>query len=316
MLNSFAPIALFVYNRPWHTRRTVEALRANELAAESDLFVFSDGPRSNADFKAVQEVREYIRSITGFHHVTVIERDRNLGLAQSIISGVTEIVNRSGRIIVLEDDIVTSPHFLKFMNEALLRYENEERVMHISGYMFPIDASNIPETFFYRGSSCWGWGTWKRAWNKFEPDPAKLIKIITDRKLKYEFNFLGSINYLGMLKYQAKSRVDSWAIRWYASVFLNQGLCLHPAQSLVQNIGHDSSGIHCDSSVAYNVKLNNDQITYFETKIEENSEAVKLIKEYFESITPTLYAKLIKKSRILFSPLVRLLCKKISKHET
>ena len=310
MSNSRAPITLFVFNRPWHTRQTVEALQNNALAKESELFIFSDGPKSDDDRKAVREVREYLRTITGFKSVSRIERADNLGLAHSIISGVTEIVNRFGCIIVLEDDIVTSPHFLKFMNEALSRYENEERVMHVAGYMFPIDASNIPETFFYRGSSCWGWGTWRRAWNKFEPDPAKLIKIITDRKLKYEFNFLGSINYLGMLKYQAKSRVDSWAIRWYASVFLNQGLCLHPAQSLVQNIGHDSGGVHCDKSDAFNVNLKNGQITYFETLIEENNEALNRLQQYFESITPTLYEKLTRKSKELLSPIGRFFLKK------
>ena len=300
MLTPFAPIALFVFNRPRHTRQTVQSLFKNVLAAKSDLFIFADGPRSDADRNAVQEVRAYIRSITGFNKITIIERDRNFGLAQSIILGVTEIVNRYGRIIVLEDDIVTSPYFLKYMNEALLRYENEERVMHISGYMFPIDPSNIPETFFYRASSCWGWGTWKRAWNKFEPDPAKLIKIITERKLKYEFNLLGSMNYLDMLKDQVKNRVDSWAVRWYASVFLNQGLCLHPAQSLVQNIGHDSGGVHCGRSDTFNVNLNNRHITYFETLIEENGEALKRLKVYFEGLTPTLYAKLIKKAGSFF----------------
>jgi len=293
MSNSCAPIALFVFNRPWHTRRTVEALHDNELAAESDLFVFSDGPRSDADSKTVQEVRAYIRSITGFRQVTIIERDRNFGLAQSIISGVTEIINRFGRIIVLEDDIVTSPHFLKFINEALLRYENEERVMHISGYMFPIDASKIPETFFYRGPSCWGWGTWKRAWNKFEPDTAKLIKIITDRKLKYQFNILGSINYLSMLKYQAKSRVDSWAIRWHASVFLRNGLCLHPSHSLVNNIGHDGTGVHCDTTVDYKVKIANNPVTYFPDVIEESTVALRLTANYFLLLKKPLYKRII-----------------------
>ena len=313
MSNSCAPIALFVFNRPWHTRRTVEALTDNELAAESDLFVFSDGPRSDADSKAVQEVRAYIRSITGFHQVTIIERDRNFGLAQSIISGVTEIVNRFGRIIVLEDDLVTSRHFLRYMNGALTRYQNIDKVMHVAGYMFPVkDADKLPDTFFYRGTSCWGWGTWKRAWNKFEPDSAKLIQKIKDGKLTYEFNILGSINYMGMLKAQAKNSIDSWAIRWYAGVFLNQGLCLHPAQSLVQNIGHDNSGVHSSRSDVYTVNLHNEQITYFETIIKENIDAVYSLKEYFESITPALYTKIIKKIGNLFLLGGKRLYKKIS----
>jgi len=162
-----APIVLFVYNRPWHMRQTIEALQKNELAEVSELFIFSDGPKSEADKEKVLEVREYIKTIPGFKSVTLIKRERNIGLAQSIITGVTDVINRYGRIIVLEDDMVTSPYFLKFMNEALEFYKDAEKVVCVHGYIYPIEAK-LPETFFLRGADCWGWATWKRGWDLFD----------------------------------------------------------------------------------------------------------------------------------------------------
>jgi GT2 family glycosyltransferase len=192
------PIALFVYNRLWHTQQTVEALKKNKLAAESELFVFSDGARTGADKEKIRAVREYLKTVNGFKKVTVIEWNRNLGLAQSIISGVTQIVNRYGRIIVLEDDIVTSPYFLRFMNEALEFYKDEEKVISIHGYIYPVKAK-LPETFFLRGADCWGWATWKRGWELFEPDGRKLLNELKAKKLTRRFDFDGAYSYTGML---------------------------------------------------------------------------------------------------------------------
>ncbi|WP_287963196.1 glycosyltransferase [Alcanivorax sp.] len=141
-----APIVLFTYNRPWHTRRTVEALLKNAEARDSDLIVFSDGPR-DADAEAkVAEVRQYLRTIRGFESVRIIEREHNLGLAANIISGVTEVVNESGRAIVLEDDLVTSPWFLQYMNDGLNRFEADDRVISIHGYCYPVPG--LPTVFF------------------------------------------------------------------------------------------------------------------------------------------------------------------------
>lgn len=162
-MNNLAPIALFVYNRPMHTRQTVEALLANELAAESDLIIFADGAKSGKDADAVQEVREYIHSISGFKSIKINEQDTNQGLANSVIAGVTEVVNESGRIIVLEDDMVTSPYFLNYMNDSLEMYKDEDKVISIHGYMYPVK-EKLPETFFLQGADCWGWATWKRGY--------------------------------------------------------------------------------------------------------------------------------------------------------
>jgi GT2 family glycosyltransferase len=145
-----APIALFVYNRPWHTRQTVEALKKNQLFDSSDLIILSDGAKDQASAQKVEEVRQYLRTISGFKSVKIIERDCNIGLAQSIISGVTQVINEYGRVIVMEDDLVTSPFFLRYMNDALECYENEDKVISIHGYCYPI--SVLPETFFLKGN--------------------------------------------------------------------------------------------------------------------------------------------------------------------
>ncbi len=154
-LNAPAPIALFVFRRLEHVQLTVEALAANELASESELYIFCDGPRSAHDEAAVSEVRNYVKTVAGFAQVTVIEREKNIGLAQSIISGVTDVVSRHGRVIVVEDDLITSNFFLRYMNDGLRLYEHDERVASIHGYIYPISRP-VADTFFLRGADCWG----------------------------------------------------------------------------------------------------------------------------------------------------------------
>ena len=281
---TFTPIALFVYKRPHHTRKTLESLMANAEFSDSPLYVFCDGAKRKKDIPLVRETRELIRSYE-LDNATIIEREENMGLANSIITGVTELCNKYGRVIVVEDDLVVSPYFLKYMNAALDTYEEYDKVMHISGYMFPV-RSQLPETFFYRATSCWGWGTWKRAWDKFEPDVHTLLARFQDKNKRWEFDIRGSTKYYLMLKYQAS---NSWAIRWYASVFLNNGLCLHPGRSLVNNIGHDDSGAHCDCTNAYDVKVSEDNDFRFTTDISENEEAVMLMVDFYRSIRKPIY---------------------------
>ncbi|MFT3780852.1 MAG: hypothetical protein QM790_02480 [Nibricoccus sp.] len=247
-----APIALFAYRRLGHLERTVEALKANELASESDLFIFSDGPRSSVDKAGVDGVRNYIAGIGGFRSVQTVFHATNLGLSRSIIQGVTDIINARGRLIVLEDDIVTSRHFLKYMNDALDLYADAACVASVHGYVYPLQEF-LPDTFFLKGADCWGWGTWKRAWDLFEVDGSKLLKELTKRRLQREFDYGGVANYTRMLKLQIDGLNDSWAVRWYASAFLRDMLTLYPGRSLVRNIGNDSSGQHCGTTDVYDV---------------------------------------------------------------
>jgi len=246
--------------------------------------------------ETVREVRDYISTIDGFKSVTVIERDENYGLAQSIITGVTEIVNRSGKIIVLEDDMVTSPYFLRYMNEALQLYQDEENVISVHGYMYPIMA-NLPETFFLKDTGCWGWGTWKRGWDFFEPDGSKLLHELINRKLTKKFDLNGSYCFTKMLRDQIKGKNNSWAIRWQASAFLNDKITLFPGKSLLKNIGHDSSGIHCGATDCFEVELATKPLIVSKISIEENIFALKELELYFKSIKPNLLAKVLWKMK-------------------
>lgn len=285
-----APIVLFVYNRPTHTRRTVEALLKNELARESDLIIYSDAPKKPEVAEEVREVREYIRTITGFRSVSIAMREKNWGLANSIIDGVTTVVNKYGRIIVLEDDLVTSPYFLNFMNTALDTYQDDEKVMHISGYMFPIDNADMPETFFLRTASCWGWATWNRAWRHFEKNPKKLFNEYTKQTIN-RFNLDGAYNFWAQVEQNGKGLIDTWAVFWYASVFQKGGLCLHPKFSMVSNIGHDETGLHCGNTDIFSVQLASKPITYFDRNLVEDTQALNRIKAFFSPAKPAFFSR-------------------------
>ena len=279
-----APIALFVYNRPAHTLQTVEALKKNSLAKESDLIIYSDAPKTSDATVAVREIREYIGTISGFKSVTIIERDKNWGLAHSIIDGVTTVVNTYGRIIVLEDDLVTSPYFLDFMNRALDTYQDDEKVMHISGYMFPIDNTDIPETFFLRTASCWGWATWDRAWRHFEKNPKRMLSEFNESAIR-RLNMDGANDFWGQVEQNERGLIDTWAIFWYASVFKKDGLCLHPKFSMVNNIGHDDTGEHCGQTDVYFTVLASKPVSDFEKNVIESTLAHARTRDFFLAIS-------------------------------
>ena len=283
-----APIVLFVYNRLYHTMRTIESLQKNLRACESILYIYSDGPKDENDVEVVAAVRNYVKGVSGFADVIHVEKEQNKGLACSIMSGVTDVVSKYGRIVVLEDDIVTSPFFLTYMNDALNKYQDDEQVMHIAGYMLPINSSGLKETVFYRNTSCWGWGTWKSAWDKMENNACLLESKFTE-EMKYRFNIDGAYDSWSILDRTCLGKVDSWAILWYASVFLSGGVCLHPAKSLTKNIGHDGSGIHCDTSDMYDVDIYQGLITEFEEVPIENALVLRRIKRYMQiSRIPTI----------------------------
>lgn len=297
-MGKIAPIVLFVYNRPEHTQKTVEALQENFLAKESELFIFSDGPKNELDAIKVREVRNYLRIISGFKSVNIIERDENLGLAKSIISGVTEIVNRYGKVIVMEDDLVSSKYFLEYMNDALDLYENEDKVISIHGYIYPLKnklKEKLPETFFLKGADCWGWATWKRRWDLFEPDGVKLLKELEERNLLREFDFDGSYPYSNMLRRQITRQNDSWAIRWYASAFLRDKLTLYPRESLIQNIGQDDSGTHAGNSPLKIASLANKRVEISPIPAKEDTAVKKIFAKYFKSLKPGLMKVIINK---------------------
>lgn len=293
-----APIVLFVYNRPLHMRQTIEALQKNELAEASELFIFLDGPKSGDDKEKALETREYTKTISGFKRVNFVEREQHLGLANSIINGVTEIISKYGRIIVLEDDMVSSPYFLKFMNEALAFYKDDEKVVSIHGYIYPVNAQ-LPETFFLRGADCWGWATWKRGWDIFEPNGWILLHEIRKRELQKRFDINGAYPYTKMLEDQIRGKNDSWAIRWYASAFLKNKLTLHPGRTLIFNIGLDASGTHCSITTIYDAEVSKDPIAIKNIPVEENAVALVGIEKFLKSAKLSFTRSIIKKVNTL-----------------
>lgn len=254
MITNTAPIALFCFKRLNHLKHTINSLKANSLSKDSSIYIFSDANRSAEDLFDVEQVRKYLRTITGFLDVSIIERKHNLGLSRSIISGVTEVLSMHNSVIVIEDDLELSPHFLTYMNQGLHLYEDKPEVATIHGYTLPVNVP-LPDTFFLKGADCWGWATWKRAWDTFEQEGKLLHHKLINQSLISEFDFGGVVGNFQMLKDQIAGKNDSWAIRWHASCFLNKMLTLHPGKSLVKNIGFDGTGEHCNFDQNYNTKL-------------------------------------------------------------
>lgn len=295
-MQKFAPIALFVYNRPEHTRRTLKFLQQNQLAAESKLFIFSDGPKNAAAAPMVDQVRALIREVDGFKSVEIIERTENLGLARSVIAGVTQLVEEYGRIIVFEDDLITSPYTLRYFNEALDRFEQEEKIMHIGAYMYPLpleESEQLPETFFFRVATSWGWATWSRAWKHFNPDVNDLIRQFSP-EMRHQFAIEGTMNFWKQMRELKWGRNNSWAIRWYATIFLQGGLTLNPAHSLVSNIGHDGSGVHSGINEIYNVSIHPRPVSQFPDVLEENEPAYAAIKHFLKYRKGSLWQRVLR----------------------
>lgn len=279
-MTDLAPIVFFVYNRPKHTETVLNALKKNTLAKDSLLYVFSDAAKKEKDFENVNKVREIINKINGFKEVIISEAETNIGCADSIISGITKVINEHGKAIIVEDDILTAPNFLEFMNEALNKYENDRRIFSISGYNVPMQ---IPENWrspvflTYRYSS-WGWATWKDRWNEADWDVLGWQEIFTD-KTKNKLFRRGGDDLPYILRAQMNGTIDAWDIRWYYSHYSRDRFTVFPTYSLVENIGFDGSGIHCgNAGKAPNkpvIAQNGDKINLPDT-LEFNEEMNKL----------------------------------------
>lgn len=290
-MQNLAPIALFVYNRPQHTERTIKFLQQNELALESRLYIFSDGAKTEADLEKVKEVRNFIKTVSGFKSVEIIESKVNNGLANSVIAGTSKLVNDYEQVIVFEDDLISSPHTLTYFNDALKHYRDEEKVMHIGAYMYPLGDKSLPESFFYRAATSWGWATWARAWQHFEPNIDTLMAQF-DSKKRAAFAIDNTMNFWKQMQAFKAGRNNSWAIRWYASIFLKGGLTLNPAQSLVNNIGHDGTGVHSGINDIYNVIINPKPITQFPSVIKEDEKAYQAIKHFLANRKGNLWQRI------------------------
>ena len=293
-----SPIVLFVYARPEHTRKALESLVQNKEALESDLIIYSDGPKNKKVIHLVEQVREIVSNISGFKSVTTHFSSSNIGLSRSIISGVSEVLERYDRCIVLEDDLILSPHFLSFMNDGLSKYSDDSKVASIHGYVYPTQAY-LPDNFFMKGTDCWGWGTWKRAWELFEPDGSVLLKNLVDHHLLDEFDLGGTYSYSGLLRKQIEGKIDSWAIRWHASIFLQNMLTLYPGNSLVHNIGNDKSGTNSGNYHFLDVQLYQNPIPVVDTEVRPSEVGYEAFVDFFSQNKQTFSAKIL---RSLLSP--------------
>lgn len=241
-----APVALFVYNRPEHTRQTLEHLRANHLAQQSRLFIFADGPKDKSAASHVDAVRKFIHSVDGFNTITVIERERNVGLSASIISGVSQLCADFGRAIVVEDDVLTAPDFLTFLNRALDRYADDQTVFSVGGFNLPIPVppAYAYDAFFTYRFLCWGWGTWKDRWEKADWSVKDYPEFVADPERQKLFN-RGGNDCSWLLARHMSGKVDSWDTVWAYTHSKHDAVTLLPAISKVHNIGFDGSGTHC-----------------------------------------------------------------------
>ncbi|TXB65417.1 glycosyltransferase [Vicingus serpentipes] len=286
MKNELAPIVLFVYNRPDHTKKVLESLSLNKEARNSLLYIVCDGIKENSTEENtlnINEVRKIADEENRFQEVKVIKHSSNNGLAKSIIEGVTNLFNKHDRLIILEDDLVTSPYFLNYMNNSLNVYQDDTEVVCISGYVYPIK-KKLPETYFIKGADCWGWATWKNKWSIFNKNGEDLLNKIETQGLQNDFDFDSSYPYTQMLKDQVLGYNNSWAIRWYASSFLKHKYCLYPGVSLVQNIGIDGSGTHSGISNSWDVNLSKTAINIVKQPAIENKLAKKQFIKYFNSL--------------------------------
>ena len=311
--NKNTPVLVFAYSRPKHLKKVLHALQQDPLAVHTPLYIYCDAPKNKLVKNDCDEVLQIAYSTSGFYETHVIERPYNFGLAKSIISGVTEILEEYDRVIVLEDDLVVSPFFLKYMNDALTLYENSESVAAIHGYMYPI-RHTVPETFFLKGADCWGWATWKRAWKFFNPDGASLLNELYEKKLTNEFDLYGAYPYVKMLKNQVLGHNQSWAIRWQASVFIRGMVTLYPARSLVQNIGHDNTGIHSNYSDDFDVDLTKTEIKLKKQPILESAQGLLAISDYYRK-TRWFPKRLFRYARSAFHKLSQFLITKIKQRK-
>jgi len=251
---------------------TLDGLKKNYEAQFTPLIVYSDAPRCKKDKDLVKKVRNILDNLEGFYSIKIVKRKTNLGLSQSIISGVSEMLEEHKSIIVLEDDIIPSPFFLKYMIEALNYYSDIDRVGSIHAYSYPC-SKPLPETFFLRGADCWGWATWRTSWNLLEKNGKVLLEKIRKSNLSHQFDLDGAYPFTQMLRDQISGRNDSWAIRWHASMFLANKLCLYPGKSLVKNIGCDGSGTNCKQTNKFDSAESEIPITIKKIKLNESSTA-------------------------------------------
>lgn len=285
-------IAIFAYNRPQHLRKLLESLLGNPESVSIPVYAFSDGPRDPIDAASVAEVREIFEEFAQYFSIVRTFSKENQGLGQSIISGVSAVLSRFESVIVLEDDLVLSPHFLKFMLDGLRKYRYSKSVASIHGYFYP-SSKRLPTTFFLPGADCWGWATWRRGWAHFNENADELQTELARRGLMDTLNYGSGTFFSNLLRDVAEGNSDSWAIRWHASSVLAGSLTLYPGRSLVQNAGNDGSGTNSIASGVFNVTPSTSPVPVTRKRIRSSRRALRIVKNFWkEDERPSLKDRL------------------------
>lgn len=291
---NLAPICLFVYNRLDETKQTIEALKKNYLAKESELFIFSDGAKNEKAIQEVEEVRTYLKTIKDFKLIKIFKSKDNKGLANSIISGVSKVIKEYGKVIVLEDDLLTVPNFLTFMNEALLFYKNQSKIQTINGYSVHIETKN--DVYFQRRPFSWGWATWNEYWNKELFDKQDIKKQLeSNPNILKELKFKLGADIPNMLLDSIENINDSWYVRWAYDHFKNNKLSVYPSRSLIENIGFIEESTHCQGINTYVSELENNYVKKIKLR---QAQLLELEENYFLNYFSKLY-KIIFRLKLL-----------------
>ena len=279
-----APIVVFTYNRPEHLTKTLKSLKKNELASKSNIYFFSDGAKNTDDKvekKQIERVKKIIQNLKGFKKKKVFYHNKNIGLKKNIIFGISLILKKYKKIIVIEDDIQVGKNFLNYMNLALEKYKKTKKVWHISGWNYNLynnKLKNNYDAFFIRNMNCWGWGTWENRWKKIIFNPSFFIKKIRKKDI-FSFNLSNSLNNWSQIIRNKNNELNTWAIFWNATIFYHRGLCLNPNKSLTRNIGLDGSGTNCSQEKVKNFQISKVKKFNFPKIIEENTLIRNLIIE-------------------------------------
>jgi hypothetical protein len=300
------PVVIFVYNRPVHTKVTLDHLMSNHQASNYDVHIFSDGWKTNNDKENVLKTRQIIRNYDGFNSVNIVESNFNKGLANSVIEGVSSILSSSDQVIVLEDDIKTSPNFLNFMEESLRLYKENNGVFSISGYSHPNKILPIPvdypwSIYFSPKSYSWGWATWKDRWGKVDWSMSNYSELLADKYAQQAFKKSGD-NILDMLIKQKRKQIDSWAVRFNLAHFTNHATAIVPVNSLVENIGHDGSGTHCNSTNVYSNTFHEEKELKFPSMVFESGDILSSLQILYGQ---NLYARIVRYIRKLKAKIQR-----------
>ena len=304
------PIAFFAYNRPAHTRLALNSLGACDRLDECKIYIHSDGPRIDEHNAAVTQVRTIIHTWGAEHNAQIIEQNKNLGLARSIVSGVSRLCEEYGRVIVIEDDLILHPGFIDYMLSALDRYEDEDRVAQVSGFMYPVKHDKKPDAFFLPVTTTWGWGTWNRSWKDVDWQATAALDMLKDFAVRQRFDLDGTYPYTAMLQDRIHGKNQSWGVLFYWWAFSQQKLTLHPRQSLVMNKGFDGSGYHSSvPTVGYGVLFDEssqwNKIIDWQIDLKIHDLAYEKIKIYLKKLSPSIFRRIASRVKISLKKLAQ-----------